>query len=66
MRNGKIQSFTDLQVWREGNTLVLRVYKITKNFPREELYSLVDQSNLTHQLLQGFIRKTRTFINRKS
>ncbi len=30
------------------------------------LSSLVEQSNLTHQLLQGFIQKTKTFVNHKS
>ena len=128
MKNGKIQSFTDLLVWQEGHKLVVMVYRITKIFPREETYSLIDQmrraaasitaniaegfgrqsykeklqyyylaqgsltelknfilvakdvgyltnehlqelvkqSNLTHQLLQGFIRKTRSFLNPKS
>lgn len=128
MINGKIQSFTDLNVWKEGHKLVLMVYQITKVFPKEETYSitdqmkraassitaniaegfgrqsykeklqfyfisqgsltelknfiliakdvgfldktnfnkLVDQSNLTHQILQGFLQKTKTFINRKS
>lgn len=128
MRNGKIQSFTDLMVWKEGHKLVLMIYTITKQFPKEETYSLidqmrraaasitaniaegfgrqtykekvqfyylaqgsltelknfillskdinylhptnlqrlVDQSNLTHQLLQGLIRKSKTFVNHKS
>jgi len=28
--------------------------------------NLADQSNITHKLLQGFIQKTKTFINPKS
>lgn len=128
MKNGKIQTFTDLKVWQEGHILVVMVYKITKKFPKEELYSLVDQmrkaassvtanisegfgrqsykeklqfyylaqgsltelknfiliakdvgylntedfntladqANLTHQILQGFIKSTKTFVNHKS
>lgn len=128
MKNGKIEEFTDLKVWQEGHSLVLMVYKITKDFPRSEAYSLVDQmrrasssvtanlaegfgrqsykekvqfyymskgslselknfiyiakdvgylsvgnfrtvfdqANITDQLLQGFIRKSKTFINHKS
>ncbi len=128
MKNGRIQSFTDLEVWKEGHKLVLLVYKITKNFPNSETFgiisqmrraaasvtaniaegfgrqtykeklqfyylaqgsltelknfilvakdvgylnkadfdSLVIQSNHTHQLIQGFIKKTRSFINPKS
>lgn len=128
MKNGKIQTFTDLNVWKEGHKLVVMIYQQTKEFPKEEVYSLVDQmrrasasvtaniaegfgrqsyrekvqyyyqaqgslielknfiliakdvnyldredfdsvakqANLTHQLLQGFIRKSKTFINPKS
>jgi four helix bundle protein len=128
MRNGKIQSFTDLNVWKEGHQLVIAIYTVTKSFPKEELYSitdqmrrsaasitanvaegfgrqtykekvqfyylakgslselknsiliakdvgyllpkdfekLVNQANLVDQLLQGFIKKSKTFINQKS
>lgn len=128
MKNGKIESFTDLNVWKQGHILVVMVYRITKQFPKEELYSLVDQmrraaasvtaniaegfgrqtykeklqfyyiaqgslielknfiliakdveyitsdqvkefveqANITHQLLQGFIQKTKSFINHNS
>lgn len=124
----KIKSFTDLLVWQEGHKLVILVYQITKKFPREELFSLVDQmrrsassvtsniaegfgrqgykekiqfyyisqgsltefknqiliakdvgyleqkdfknlvkqANITYQLLQGFITKSKTFLNHKS
>lgn len=128
MKDGKIQSFTDLKVWQEGHILIVMVYQITKLFPKEETYSLIDQmrrasssitaniaegfgrhsykeklqfyylaqgsltelknfiliakdvgylnikdfnsltdqANLTHQILQGFIKSTRTFVNHKS
>ncbi len=128
MNNGKIKSFTDLKAWHEGHKLVILVYRVTKKFPREEIYSLisqmqravvsitsniaegfgrqtykekaqfyyqaqgslielknqiliardvgylsvkdfnelVEQANFAHQLLQGLLRKTRSFINRKS
>ena len=128
MKDGKIRSFTDLIVWKEGHALVLMVYRITKKFPKEETYSLIDQmrraaasitaniaegfgrnsykeklqfyyisqgsltelknfiligkdvgylnntdfdelvgqANKTHQILQGFIQKTKSFINPKS
>ena len=128
MTQVKIKSFTDLKVWQEAYQLVLLVYKITKLFPKEETYSLIDQmrraaasitaniaegfgrqtykeklqfyymsqgslielknfiliangvgylkekdyqllvekANFTHQLLQGFIQKTKSFINPKS
>lgn len=128
METTKIKSFTDLKVWQEGHQLVLLVYKLTKSFPKEETYSLIDQmrravssftanvaegfgrqtykekvhfyylaqgslielknfiliardvgylvesdfhalvqqANLSHQLLQGFLQKTKSFVNPKS
>ena len=32
----KIQSFTDLNTWKEGHKLVLAVYIATKAFPKNE------------------------------
>lgn len=59
--NTKIQSFTDLRVWQYGHQLVISVYKITKKFPKEETYSLVDQmrraaSSITSNIAEGFGR----------
>jgi four helix bundle protein len=59
----KIKEFTDLLVWREGHQLVLEIYKITKQFPREEIYSLVDQMkrasvSITSNIAEGFGRQT--------
>ncbi len=124
----KIRQFTDLKAWQESHKLVVLAYKITKTFPKAELYSLVDQirraassvpsniaegfgrqtykekvqfyyqaqgslvelknhlltakdvgylpesefkllysqANIAHQLLQGLIQKSKSFINRKS
>lgn len=63
MNEGKIKEFTDLIVWQEGHKLVLQVYKITKEFPKEEMYSLVDQmrrssSSITSNIAEGFGRQT--------
>lgn len=38
-----ITRFTDLEVWKEAHTLTLLVYKMTKTFPKEELYGLTMQ-----------------------
>jgi len=32
---------------------------------KKEFDELAEQSNLTHKLLQGFLQKTKTFINQK-
>jgi four helix bundle protein len=63
MDNGKIQSFRDLNVWNEGHKLVVMVYKITKSFPKEETYSIIDQmrraaSSITANIAEGFGRHT--------
>lgn len=39
----KSKSFQDLIVWQKAHQFVLSVYKITKLFPREELYGLSNQ-----------------------
>ena len=57
----KIQSFTDLEVWRESHKLVLMVYKFTKNFPKNELFGLTSQLrravvSITSNIAEGFSR----------
>jgi four helix bundle protein len=39
----KIVQFRDLKVWKLGKEIVLDVYRITKEFPREEIYGLMAQ-----------------------
>ena len=39
----KTSSFEDLIVWQKAYRLVLEIYKITRDFPREELYGLTQQ-----------------------
>jgi len=41
--NPKVESWIDLEVWKLSHDLVLRVYEITKNFPADEKFRLVDQ-----------------------
>jgi four helix bundle protein len=59
--NNKIKSFTDLFVWQEGHKLVLLIYKITLKYPKNELYSLIDQmrraaTSITSNIAEGFGR----------
>ena len=37
------QSFRDLTVWQRAMQLTVAVYKLTQEFPREELYGLTSQ-----------------------
>ncbi|SFO02353.1 four helix bundle protein [Paenimyroides ummariense] len=38
-----MDSHKDLKVWQESMDLVVDIYKITKQFPKEELYALTSQ-----------------------
>jgi len=64
MEKRRIQTFLDLDAWKEGHKLVLMIYKRTKMFPREEKYGLVDQLrraavSITSNIAEGFSRKSR-------
>ena len=39
----KIESYENLIVWQKSMDLVIAVYKLTKVFPKEEMYGLVSQ-----------------------
>ena len=59
----KIKSFTDLKVWREGHILVLYLYTVTKNFPKEEQFGLSSQLrravvSITSNIAEGFSRNS--------
>lgn len=59
----KIERFTDLETWRQSHNLALMVYKITKTFPAEERFSLVDQMrrcsiSIGSNIAEGFARQT--------
>lgn len=59
----KIESFTDLVVWKEAHGLVLSVYLFTKSFPKEEMFGLVSQMrrsavSITSNIAEGFSRQS--------
>ena len=59
----KIQSFTDLDAWKEGHKLVLEVYDVTTQFPREEQFGLSNQLrraavSITSNIAEGFSRNS--------
>lgn len=61
-KEGRITSFTDLIVWQKGHLLVLKIFMIIKDFPREA-YFLADQmrrsvSSTTSNIAEGFGRQT--------
>jgi four helix bundle protein len=59
----EIKSFTDLDAWKEGHKLVIRIYRITKDFPREDAFGLVSQMrraavSVTSNIAEGFSRQS--------
>jgi four helix bundle protein len=58
----QIKSFTDLNAWKLGHDLVLNIYKVTKLFPKDELFGLTNQMrrcsvSITSNIAEGFSRK---------
>jgi len=38
-----VKDFRKLDVWRKAHVLALKIYRVTKGFPREEVYGLTSQ-----------------------
>lgn len=54
--------FEKLEVWKESHKLVLLIYKITKKFPKDEQFRLVDQicrssSSIAANIVEGSSRQ---------
>lgn len=59
----KISLFTDLEVWKKGHEVVLLIYQITKDFPKDEIFGLTSQIrravvSITSNIAEGFGRKS--------
>lgn len=60
---GSIQSYKDLLIWQKGIEIVVSVYKLTKNFPQEELFSFTSQIkrasvSVPSNIAEGYGRNT--------
>jgi four helix bundle protein len=54
--------FEDLIVWQRSHALTLRIYKLTKRFPKEELFGLTSQMrraavSVAANIAEGFAKK---------
>ena len=59
----KIQSYQDLDVWQRGMNLAEAVWKLTRTFPKEELFGMTSQSrraaaSIPANLAEGWGRRS--------
>lgn len=55
------KDFTEMAVWQKGFKLLLKVYEVTKAYPKEEKYGLVSDmrraaNSVTNNISEGFGR----------
>ena len=69
--NGKVESNKDLTVWQKSMDLVVLVYKLMEQLPKEERYSLCDQirrsvvsipSNIAEGKSRNSIKEYKQFV----
>jgi len=58
-----LKNFKELKVWQKSYKLCLKVYKITKKFPKTEVYSFTSQMrraalSIPCNIAEGYGRKT--------
>jgi four helix bundle protein len=58
-----MKDFRQLKVWEKAHNLTLRIYGVTRTFPKEELYGLTSQmrrasSSIAANIAEGCGRKT--------
>ena len=59
----KSKTFKGLIVWQKAHMLTLEVYKVTKNYPKEEVYALTSQIrrasvSIAANIAEGYKKKT--------
>lgn len=59
----KISRFEDMTVWQDSQDFAVRIYELTKAFPKEEMYTLTNQmrrssSSISANIAEGFSRKS--------
>ena len=60
----RINSYRDLLVWQQAMDLAVEIYRVTRAWPKEELYGLASQvrraaSSVPANIAEGFGRESR-------
>ncbi len=64
-----MKDFRKQQVWQKGHQLTLEIYKVTSDFPRDELYGLTSQlrrscASIPANIAEGCGRKSGADFSR--
>ncbi len=59
-----LKNYKELKVWQRSYALCLEVYRLTREFPKEELYGLVAQArraavSIPSNMAEGYGRRTK-------
>ena len=59
-----IRSYKDMLVWQQAMDLVVAVYQVTRNWPKEEIYGLISQArraatSVPANIAEGYARENR-------
>lgn len=63
-----VKSYKELLIWQKGIKIVVSIYKLTKDFPKEEMYALTSQLkrasiSVPSNIAEGFGRQTDKSFN---
>jgi four helix bundle protein len=64
----RAQNFKDFRVWQQGQELVRIIYKLTRKFPKEEMYGLTSQLrraavSVPSNIAEGWGRNRTGYLN---
>jgi four helix bundle protein len=62
---GDIRSYKDLVAWQKSMALVIEVYKVSKKFPKEEIFSLMSQTRRAAVSVPSNIAEGRARTSKK-
>ncbi|MGM8360715.1 four helix bundle protein [Flavobacterium sp. ARAG 55.4] len=63
-----VKSYKELLIWQKGIKIVVLIYKLTNDFPKEEIYALTSQLkrasvSIPSNIAEGFGRQTDKSFN---
>jgi len=68
-----VKEFSELEVWKRAKGVVIQIYELTRSFPKQETYGLIDQlrrsvNSICANIAEGFERyhtkdKVRFYYN---